>query len=53
VIAQYNLRGANKTKACFGCPLACGRVTRIADGEFKGAGEGPEYETLGAFGSPM
>ena len=51
VIAKYNLRGATKTKACFGCPLACGRVTRIADGEFKGAGEGPEYETLGAFGS--
>jgi len=51
VIAKYNLRGATKTKACFGCPLACGRVTRIADGEFKDAGEGPEYETLGAFGS--
>ena len=51
VIAKYNLRGASKTKACFGCPLACGRVTRIADGEFKDAGEGPEYETLGAFGS--
>jgi aldehyde:ferredoxin oxidoreductase len=51
VIAKYNLRGAAKTKACFGCPLACGRVTRVADGEFKGAGEGPEYETLGAFGS--
>ena len=48
---KYNLRGAAKTKACFSCPLACGRVTRVPDGEFKGAGEGPEYETLGALGS--
>jgi aldehyde:ferredoxin oxidoreductase len=48
---KYNLRGARKTKACFSCPLACGRVTRVADGEFKGQGEGPEYETMGAFGS--
>jgi len=52
VIAEkYNLRGAKKTKACFGCPLACGRVTRIPDGEFKGEGEGPEYETLGSLGA--
>jgi len=48
---KYNLRGARKTKACFSCPLACGRVTRVAEGEFKGEGEGPEYETMGAFGS--
>lgn len=52
VIAEkYNLRGAKKTKACFGCPLACGRVTRVPDGEFKGEGEGPEYETLGSLGA--
>jgi len=51
VIAKYNLRGATKTKACFGCPLACGRVTRVPNGEFKGEGEGPEYETLGSLGS--
>jgi aldehyde:ferredoxin oxidoreductase len=48
---KYNLRGARKTKACFTCPLACGRVTRVSEGEFKGEGEGPEYETIGAFGS--
>lgn len=48
---KYNLRGARKTKACFSCPLACGRVTRVPDGEFKGEGEGPEYETMGAFGA--
>ena len=51
VVAKYNLRGARKTKACFGCPLACGRVTRVPEGEFKGAGEGPEYETLGSLGA--
>jgi len=50
-IAEYNLRGAKKTKACFGCPLACGRVTRVLSGEFKGEGEGPEYETLGSLGA--
>ena len=51
VIATYNLRGATRTKACFSCPLACGRVTRVSDGEFKGEGEGPEYETLGSLGA--
>lgn len=48
---KYNLKGKGKTKACFSCPLACGRVTRVPDGEFAGEGEGPEYETMGAFGS--
>ena len=47
---KYNVRGARKTKACFSCPLACGRVTKVTDGEFKGEGEGPEYETMGALG---
>ncbi len=27
---------------CFGCPIACGRLTRVADKK----GEGPEYETI-------
>ena len=31
--------------ACFGCPVACGRVTRVRAGKFKGAGGGPNYET--------
>jgi aldehyde:ferredoxin oxidoreductase len=48
---KYNLRGARKTKACFSCPLACGRVTKVSNGEFKGEGEGPEYETMGALGA--
>lgn len=41
-----------KPWACYGCPIACGRHTEILDGEYKGeSGGGPEYETLGAFGS--
>jgi len=40
-----------RPKPCFSCPIACGRVTRIADGPYKGEGEGPEYETIYALGS--
>ncbi|KYO66987.1 aldehyde ferredoxin oxidoreductase family protein [Thermovenabulum gondwanense] len=40
-----------KNKACFGCPIACGRVTRIPEGKFKGFGEGPEYEAAWALGA--
>ena len=40
---------------CYGCPLACGRLTRV-DGEvwgeqYAGEGEGPEYESIGSLGS--
>ncbi len=35
-----------KNKACFGCPIGCGRLTKLPDGE---GGEGPEYETSWAF----
>ncbi len=37
--------------ACPACPVACGRVTRVTDPEFAGVGGGPEYETIGMFGS--
>jgi len=40
-----------KAKPCFSCPIACGRVTRIAEGPYQGEGEGPEYETVYALGS--
>lgn len=41
-----------KAWACYGCPIACGRQTEIKSGKYKGdSGGGPEYETLGAFGS--
>ena len=38
-------------KACFSCPIGCGRVTRVEEPGFEGEGEGPEYETIYAMGS--
>jgi aldehyde:ferredoxin oxidoreductase len=40
-----------KPKACFSCPIACGRVTKVEVPGFEGEGEGPEYETLYSLGS--
>jgi aldehyde:ferredoxin oxidoreductase len=40
-----------RPKACFSCPIACGRVTRVNEPPFEGEGEGPEYETIYALGS--
>ncbi|MCR4431790.1 MAG: aldehyde ferredoxin oxidoreductase family protein [Tepidanaerobacteraceae bacterium] len=40
-----------RNKACFGCPIGCGRVTRVPEGRFKGFGEGPEYEPGWAYGA--
>ena len=37
-------------KACFSCPVSCGRQTRVDDPDFGGQGEGPEYETVYALG---
>ena len=37
-----------RNKACFGCPIACGRVVTLPTGEM---GEGPEYESGWAFGA--
>ena len=39
-------------KACFACPIKCGRVSEVKTGPCCCKGEGPEYESLGAFG-PM
>jgi len=36
-----------RNKGCFACPMACGRVTKVGDLET----EGPEYETIWAFGA--
>jgi aldehyde:ferredoxin oxidoreductase len=40
---------------CYGCPLACARLTEVKAEEwgekYAGAGEGPEYETIGSLGS--
>jgi aldehyde:ferredoxin oxidoreductase len=38
-------------KPCFACPIACGRVAEIKDGKYKSVGEGPEFESIGTFGT--
>ena len=36
-----------KKSACFGCPIGCGRLSRIPEGNYAGElGEGPEYEHI-------
>ncbi len=37
-----------KNRACYACPIGCGRVTKLPTGL---EGEGPEYETGWAFGA--
>jgi len=39
--------------ACFNCPIRCARWVEIKEGRFKYEGPGPEYETVGAFGSML
>jgi aldehyde:ferredoxin oxidoreductase len=39
-----------RPRACFSCTISCGRATKVANPEFEGQGEGPEYETAWAFG---
>ncbi len=33
--------------ACYGCPIGCGRISKLPDGRFTG---GPEYESIWALG---
>jgi aldehyde:ferredoxin oxidoreductase len=40
-----------RKKACFSCPVGCGRVSKVKEPGYEGEGEGPEYETLYAMGS--
>lgn len=39
-----------RPKGCFGCTIACGRITKVAGGKYKGFGEGPEYEASWGYG---
>lgn len=40
-----------RNRACFNCPFACGKYVEVREGEFSGTKvEGPEYETIYAFG---
>lgn len=45
-------RIVKRKKACFACSVACGKISEIEEGPYAGTiVEGPEYETLYAFGS--
>ena len=46
MVDQYQ----NRSVACYRCPIACGRETRAPSYGVDKV-DGPEYETLGAFGS--
>ncbi|NPD90143.1 MAG: iron-containing alcohol dehydrogenase [Asgard group archaeon] len=57
----FNISGATMKetilvgrKACYRCPIGCGRVIEIPEGEYKlEKTKGPEYETLAAFGTNL
>ncbi len=39
------------SRACWNCPIACGKLCEVREGPYKGMRvEGPEYETVYAFG---
>ncbi len=41
-----------KTRACFGCSIACKKAFKVTEGPYAGTfSEGPEYEGLYAFGT--
>jgi aldehyde:ferredoxin oxidoreductase len=40
-----------RPQACYGCPIACGRRTKVEVPGYEGEGEGPEYETIASLGS--
>ena len=40
-----------RNKACFACPIGCGRVVKIDEGKYKGIVAGPEYEAAWAYGA--
>ncbi|MFO8019520.1 MAG: aldehyde ferredoxin oxidoreductase family protein [Promethearchaeia archaeon] len=41
-----------KAKACYGCPIGCGRIVNIESDKYRAKEvEGPEYETIAGFGS--
>lgn len=40
-----------RNKACFACPIGCGRVIKIPDGKYKGIVAGPEYEAGWSYGA--
>lgn len=46
------LKILTRNARCYGCPIGCGRKIRVDAGKYgTGETEGPEYETIGTFGS--
>jgi aldehyde:ferredoxin oxidoreductase len=39
-----------RNRACFACPIACGRVVKVKNPKYECFGEGPEYESDWAMG---
>ena len=46
-----NEKFLTKASACYGCPIGCKRNVKVEDGPYKMEGAGPEYETMGSFGT--
>ncbi len=40
-----------RNRACFACPIACGRVTKSSSPKYGYSGEGPEYESDWSLGA--
>ncbi|MDY6965711.1 MAG: aldehyde ferredoxin oxidoreductase family protein [Halobacteriota archaeon] len=50
----WSKKNLKAKKACFGCPIACGRWIGIEEGVYAGThGEGPEFQALGMLGSNL
>ena len=51
---KWSKKNLKAKKACFGCPIACGRWVEINEGPYAGTlGEGPEFQALGMLGSNL
>jgi aldehyde:ferredoxin oxidoreductase len=48
--AQAFLQHRTKSRACYMCPIGCSRVTKATVSGIEYVNEGPEYETIYAFG---
>lgn len=40
-----------RNRACFACPIACGRVVKVTNPKYECSGEGPEYESDWSMGA--
>jgi aldehyde:ferredoxin oxidoreductase len=48
---EVSRRILSATSSCRACPIGCGRIIEVKEGEYAGlVGKGPEYETIAAFG---